>query len=53
MCNGTTTPAEVDPLQSLHVPAASVWFPDEDRAEILRMIDESLRSGRLTQRRIA
>jgi dTDP-4-amino-4,6-dideoxygalactose transaminase len=30
------------------VPAATVWFPDEDRAEILRMIDASLVSGRLT-----
>src|SRR5580765_8507121 len=36
------------PLHNHHVPAATVWFPDEDRAEILRMIDESLASGRLT-----
>ncbi len=35
-------------LHRQHVPAASVWFPDEDRAEILAMIDEALRSGRLT-----
>jgi perosamine synthetase len=35
-------------LSSQHVPAASIWFPDEDRAEILRLIDESLRTGRLT-----
>src|SRR4051794_19404021 len=35
-------------LSSQHVPAASIWFPDEDRAAILAMIDESLRSGRLT-----
>ena len=48
MCNGTTTPRGGRSLQSLHDPAASVWFPDEDRAEILRMIDESLRTGRLT-----
>ncbi len=36
------------PLHAQHVPAASIWFPEEDRAEILRMIDESLRTGRLT-----
>jgi len=35
-------------LSSQHVPAAAIWFPDEDRAEILRMIDESLRTGKLT-----
>jgi dTDP-4-amino-4,6-dideoxygalactose transaminase len=35
-------------LSSQHVPAASIWFPDDDRAEILRMIDEALQSGRLT-----
>jgi perosamine synthetase len=35
-------------LSSQHVPAASIWFPEDDRAEILRMIDEALRSGRLT-----
>lgn len=35
-------------LHTQHVPAASVWFPDEDRAAILALIDESLRSGRLT-----
>ncbi len=48
MWNGTTSPRGGRSLQSLHVPAASVWFPDEDRAEILRMIDDSLRTGRLT-----
>ena len=42
MCNGTTSPRGGRSLQSQHVPAASVWFPDEDRAEILRMIDEAL-----------
>src|SRR4029079_13235634 len=35
-------------LSSQHVPAASIWFPEDDRAEILRMIDEALRTGRLT-----
>ena len=44
MCNGTTRPRGGRSLQPLHVPAAAVWFPDEVRAEILRMIDESLRT---------
>jgi perosamine synthetase len=35
-------------LSSQHVPAAAIYFPDEDRAEILQMIDEALRTGRLT-----
>jgi perosamine synthetase len=33
-----------DPL----VPAAAIWFPPEDRAEILACIDECLTTGRLT-----
>jgi perosamine synthetase len=36
------------PLEARHIPAASVWFPDEDRAEIVRLIDEALQTGRLT-----
>jgi perosamine synthetase len=32
----------------MRVPAAAISFPDEDREEILRQIDECLRSGQLT-----
>lgn len=32
----------------MHVPAARVVFSDEDRARILELVDESLRSGSLT-----
>jgi len=32
----------------MRVPAAAISFPDEDRAEILRQIDECLRTGQLT-----
>jgi len=32
----------------MRVPPAAISFPDEDRAEILRQIDECLRSGQLT-----
>jgi perosamine synthetase len=32
----------------MRVPAAAIHFPDEDREEILRRIDECLKSGQLT-----
>ena len=32
----------------MRVPAAAISFPDEDREEILRQIDECLRTGQLT-----
>ncbi|MFZ4519285.1 MAG: DegT/DnrJ/EryC1/StrS family aminotransferase [Microthrixaceae bacterium] len=32
----------------MRVPAAAIHFPDEDREEILRQIDECLRTGQLT-----
>jgi dTDP-4-amino-4,6-dideoxygalactose transaminase len=35
-------------LEPIRVPAAAIHFPDADRAEILRQIDECLRSGQLT-----
>jgi dTDP-4-amino-4,6-dideoxygalactose transaminase len=36
----------------LVVPAAQVHFPDEDRKEVLRRIDEALRTGQLTLGRL-
>ncbi len=32
----------------MKVPAARIVFSDQDRAEILRMVDESLQTGSLT-----
>lgn len=36
----------------MRVPAAAIHFPEEDRQEILRQIDECLRTGQLTLGRI-
>jgi len=32
----------------MNIPAAKIWFPEEDRKAILQNIDEILKSGRLT-----
>lgn len=32
----------------MFIPAAKIWFPEEDRKQILQHIDEILKSGRLT-----
>jgi dTDP-4-amino-4,6-dideoxygalactose transaminase len=33
---------------TLRIPPARIFFPDEDRRDILRLIDEALVTGRLT-----
>jgi dTDP-4-amino-4,6-dideoxygalactose transaminase len=38
----------IEPGQGLHIPAARLVFSAEDRAAVLALIDESLRSGSLT-----